>query len=452
MMNQNLPNSIEAEQALLSSMLSYPNSAQIASELGLHAEDFFVEAHKRLYQLMMRLYEEGQPIDATSVVSKLNDLNQLSAVGGMNFIIELADVSASSANTKYYVGLIQDKAYLRNLILTAQQIAQDGYDGSVSVDDIMDKAEKQLLNVTRTRRTSEFRAARDVIKDVLENIEKMSSSNTNITGTATGYRQLDRMTNGFQRGDLIILAARPSMGKTALALNMALNAAQISKQAVALFSLEMPAEQLITRMLSVKSRINGSTLRTGQLTNNSEWNALNEAAADLRESKIFIDDSPSLRVAEIFSKCRKLQTEHPLSLIVVDYIQLISSSGRSNSENRQQEVSEISRSLKALARELNVPVIGLSQLSRLVEQRADKRPQLSDLRESGALEQDADLVLFLYRQAYYEKEETPASTEKTEVLISKHRNGPTGQVDLAFESAINAFYNFAEQTFNPGGN
>ena len=451
-MNQNLPNSIEAEQALLSSMLSYPNSAQVASELGLKADDFYVEAHKRLYNVMMGLYEVGQPIDATSVVSKLNDLNLLSGVGGMNFIIELADISASSANTKYYVGLIQDKAYLRNLILTAQQIAQDGYDASVGIDDIMDKAEKQLLNVTRTRRTSEFRVARDVIKDVLDNIQKMSTTHSHITGTASGYRQLDRMTNGFQRGDLIILAARPSMGKTAFALNIALNAAQISKQAVALFSLEMPAEQLITRMLSVKSRISGSTLRTGQLSSNSEWNALNEAAADLKESKIFIDDSPSLRVAEIFSKCRKLQTEHPLSLIVIDYIQLISSSGRSNSENRQQEVSEISRSLKALARELNVPVIALSQLSRLVEQRSDKRPQLSDLRESGALEQDADIVLFLYRQAYYEKEETSASTEKTEVLISKHRNGPTGQVDLAFESSINAFYNFAEQSYNQGGN
>ncbi len=451
MMNQNLPQSIEAEQALLSSILSYPNSLQMAVELGLQAEDFYVEAHKRLYGVMLNLYEGGQPIDPTSVLAKLNDLSLLNAVGGMNFIIELADISVSSANTKYYVGLIQDKAYLRNLILTAQQIAQDGYDSSVAVDDIMDAAEKKLLNVTRTRRTSEFRVARDVVKNVLENIQKMSSTHSNITGTSTGYRQLDRLTNGFQRGDLIILAARPSMGKTAFALNIALNSAQISKQAVALFSLEMPAEQLITRMLSVKSRINGSTLRTGQLSSNSEWNALNEAAADLKESKIFIDDSPSLRVAEIFSKCRKLQTEHPLSLIVIDYIQLISSSGRSNSENRQQEVSEISRALKALARELSVPVVALSQLSRLVEQRADKRPQLSDLRESGALEQDADLVLFLYRQSYYDKEEQTSSSEKTELLISKHRNGPTGQVDLAFESNINAFYNYAEQNINQGG-
>lgn len=449
-MNQTLPNSTEAEQALISSMLSYPNSVQTAIELGLHAEDFYVEAHKRIYGVMMTMFEEGKPIDSPSLLGRLNDLRMLNAVGGINLILELSDTSVSSANTKYYVELIQDKAYLRNLIITAQQIAQDGYDTSVNLDDVMDKAEKQLLNVTRTRRTSEFRVAREVVKDVLENIQKMSTQHSSVTGTSSGFRALDRMTNGFQRGDLIILAARPSMGKTAFALNIGLNAAQITKQAVAIFSLEMPAEQLITRMLSVKSRISGSILRTGQLNSNNEWNALNEAAADLRQTKIYIDDSPTIRVAEIFSKCRKLQTENPLGLIVIDYIQLISSSSKSNGENRQQEVSEISRGLKALARELSVPVIALSQLSRSVEQRQNKRPQLSDLRESGALEQDADLVIFLYRDAYYEKDDERPSTEKTEILISKHRNGPIGQVELAFEANINAFYNFSE-TSTQGG-
>lgn len=443
-MNQTLPHSLETEQALLSSMLAYPTTVQTAAELALHPEHFYAEAHKRLFKVMMDMYEEGKPIDAASVLARLNDLSLLSSVGGAGFILELSESSVSSANTKYYVGLIQDKAYVRNLILTAQKIAADGYDTSVDVDDVMDQAEKELLNVTRTRRTAEFKVAREVVGSVLENIQKMSTTHSSVTGTPTGYRGLDRLTNGFQRGDLIILAARPSMGKTAFALNVALNAAQISKQAVALFSLEMPAEQLITRMLSVKSRISGSTLRTGQINSNNEWNALNEAASDLKQAKIYIDDSPTIRVAEIFSKCRKLQTEHQLGLIVIDYIQLISSSGKSNSDNRQQEVSEISRGLKALARELNVPVIGLSQLSRSVEQRADKKPQLSDLRESGALEQDADLVIFLYRQAYYERDEDRPDTEKTEVLISKHRNGPIGQVDLAFESNINAFYNFAD--------
>lgn len=443
-MNASLPHSLETEQALLSSMLAYPSTVQTAAELALHPDHFYAESHKRLFKVMMDMYEEGKPIDAASVLARLNDLSLLGSVGGTTFVLELSESSVSSANTKYYVGLIQDKAYVRNLILTAQKIASDGYDTSIDVDDVMDQAEKQLLNVTRTRRTAEFKNAREVVGSVLENIQKMSTSHSSVTGTPTGYRQLDRLTNGFQRGDLIILAARPSMGKTAFALNVALNAAQISKQAVALFSLEMPAEQLITRMLSVKSRISGSTLRTGQINSNNEWNALNEAASDLKQTKIFIDDSPTIRVAEIFSKCRKLQTEHPLGLIVIDYIQLISASGKSNSDNRQQEVSEISRGLKALARELNVPVIGLSQLSRSVEQRADKKPQLSDLRESGALEQDADLVVFLYRQAYYDRDEDRPDTEKTEVLISKHRNGPIGQVDLAFESNINAFYNYAD--------
>lgn len=443
-MMQTLPHSVETEQALLSSMLAYPSSVQQASELALHPEHFYVEANKRLYKVMMDLYEEGKPIDAASVISKLKDLNLIASVGGASYVLELTESLVSSANTKYYVGLIQDKAYVRNLILTAQKIAADGYDASTDIDDVMDSAEKSLLNVTRTRRSAEFRNAKEVVGEVMDNIQKMSTTHSNITGTATGFRALDRLTNGFQRGDLIILAARPSVGKTAFALNVALNAAQISKQAVVLFSLEMPAEQLITRMLSAKSRISGSTLRTGQIHTNNEWNALNEAAADLKQTKIFIDDSATVRVAEIFSKCRKLQTEHQLGLIVIDYIQLITSSSKGGSDNRQQEVSEISRSLKALARELSVPVIALSQLSRSVEQRADKRPQLSDLRESGAIEQDADLVLFLYRQAYYDRDEDRPETEKTEVLISKHRNGPIGQVDLAFESNINAFYNFSE--------
>lgn len=447
-MNQILPHSIETEQAILSSMLAYPSSVQVASELALHPDHFYSEANKRLFKVMMDMYEEGKPIDTASLIARLKDLNLTQTIGGASYILELSESSVSSANTKYYVGVIQDKAYVRNLILTAQKIAADGYDLSVDIDDVMDQAEKDLLNVTRTRRAAEFRVANEVVTEVLDNIQNMSSSHTSITGTPTGYRRLDGLTNGFQNGDLIVLAARPSVGKTAFACNVALNAAQISKKAVAMFSLEMPAEHLITRMLSAKSRLTGSALRTGQIRNNNEWNALNEAAADLKQTKIYIDDSATVRVSEIFSKCRKLQTEHPLGLIIIDYIQLISS-GKNNSDNRQQEVSEISRNLKALARELKVPVIALSQLSRSVESRSDKRPQLSDLRESGAIEQDADIVLFLYRQAYYERDEDRPETEKIEVLIAKHRNGPIGQVDLAFESAINAFYNYSET--NPKG-
>ena len=451
-LKRQLPSSLEAEQALLSSMMVYPSAVSSVIELGLRPEDFYAEAHKRLFQVMLSMQEEGKPIDSVSLISRCNDLKVLSAVGGVNMIMELADTSVSGANTKYYVELIQNKAYLRNLIATSQLITEEGFNAETDIDEVMDRAEKQILNVTRTRRTSEFRDAKEVVGVVLENIQKMSEQHSNITGTASGYRRLDRITNGFQRGDLILLAARPSMGKTAFALNVALNASQISDKAVALFSLEMPAEQLITRMLSVKSRINGSDLRTGQFKSNQQWNALNEAAADLKNTKIYIDDSPSIRVAEIFSKCRKLQSEHPLGLIVIDYIQLISGSGKGSSDNRQQEVSEISRALKALARELEVPVIALSQLSRMVEQRAGNKPQLSDLRESGSLEQDADIVLFLYRESYYKREEEEKATEVTEVLISKHRNGATGSVNLAFERNINAFYNISEPSAGQGQN
>ncbi len=443
-LNRQLPSSLEAEQALLSSMMVYPFAVSAVIELGLRAEDFYAEAHKRLFQVMISMQEEGKPIDSVSLITRCNDLKILTAVGGVNMIMELADTSVSGANTKYYVELIQNKSYLRNLIQTSQLIAEEGFNAEADIDDVMDRAEKQILNVTRTRRTSEFRDAKEVVGHVLENIQKMSEQHSNITGTASGYRRLDRITNGFQKGDLILLAARPSMGKTAFALNVALNASLISNKAVALFSLEMPAEQLVTRMLSVKSRINGSDLRTGQFKSNQQWNALNEAAADLKNTKIYIDDSPSIRVAEIFSKCRKLQSEHPLGLIVIDYIQLISGSGKSSSDNRQQEVSEISRALKALARELETPVLALSQLSRMVEQRAGNKPQLSDLRESGSLEQDADIVLFLYRESYYKREEEEKATEVTEVLISKHRNGATGSINLAFERSINAFYNISE--------
>lgn len=442
-MNRQMPSSIEAEQSLLGSLLIYPNSMRIVTEESLQKEDFYMEAHRKIFSVLQNLYDEGKPLDPTTLVSRLNDLQQLSQVGGVEYIMKLTDTSVTSANSKFYVELIQSKAMVRNLIETAQQIAEDGLDGQYELDDIMDKAEKQILNVTRIRKTSDFRSSSDVVNNVLENIHKMSKQKSSITGVATGYRDLDSCTNGFQRGDLIILAARPSMGKTAFALNVCMQIAQLNNQAAALFSLEMPAEQLITRMLSAKSRIAGGQLRTGYL-NSAEWNQLNEAATDLKSTKIFIDDSSNVRVSEIFSKCRKLQAEHGLAVILIDYIQLISGNGK-NSDNRQLEVSEISRGLKALARELSVPVIALSQLSRSVEKREDKRPMLSDLRESGALEQDADIVMFLYRDEYYQREKSEAALEKTEINIAKHRNGPTRTLELAFERNINAFYNYENQ-------
>ncbi|HBS91330.1 MAG TPA: replicative DNA helicase [Erysipelotrichaceae bacterium] len=442
-MNRQLPHSIEAEQSLLGAMLIYPSAIKTASESGLTSEDFFMQAHSRIFQAMLDLADSGKPVDATSLVTRLNDSQQLSSIGGADYILQIADNSVSSANVKYYAEMIQDKSYLRNLILTAQKIAEEGFTASTDLDDVMDLAEKQILDVTRNRRSSDFRNSREVVSVVMDNITKMSTLKSNVTGLKTAYRELDKTTNGLQRGDLIILAARPSMGKTAFALNLATQVARHNKLPVAIFSLEMPAEQLIQRMLSATSQVPGNQLRTGYL-NNNEWNMLNEAATELKTMPIYIDDTPSIRVAEIFSKCRKLRTEHGLGLVLIDYIQLISGSSK-NSDNRQQEVSEISRGLKALAREMKVPVIALSQLSRLVERREDKRPMLSDLRESGALEQDADIVMFLYRDDYYQKEKTEEKQEKVEVDIAKHRNGPTRKIELAFDRSINAFYNYASE-------
>jgi replicative DNA helicase len=438
-----LPHSLEAEQALLGAMLIYPNTIKTAMETGLIPEDFFLEAHRKVFTAITELSDMGKPVDGTSLITRLSERGQLPSIGGADYVLQLADHSVSSANVKYYVEMIQDRAYMRNLILTAQKIAEEGFVHSGDLDEVMDQAEKSILNVTRNRRASDFRNAKEVVSTVMETITKMSSNKSNITGLKTSFKALDNLTNGLQRGDLIILAARPSMGKTAFALNLAMQVSRHNQQPVALFSLEMPAEQLITRMLSAASMIPSGKLRTGYLTG-PEWNMLNEAATEMKAMQLFVDDTPSIRVSEVFSKCRKLRAEHGLGLVVIDYIQLIMGSGRNN-ENRQQEVSEISRSLKALAREMQVPVIALSQLSRLVERREDKRPMLSDLRESGALEQDADIVMFLYRDEYYQKERNDEKQVKAEIDIAKHRNGPTGKFELAFDLKINAFYNIAKE-------
>ena len=451
-MSRTLPNNIEAEQALLGSMLVYPNSIRIVIESGLEAKDFYVDAHRTIYQSFTKLNEQGKAIDATMITGYLMDTGQINQIGGAEYILRLADTATTSANMKHYVELIQSKATLRNLIESAHQIIENTYESQAEMDDLMEAAERSILNVTRSRKVSEFRNAPEVIKEVLFRIEQMSKNKSRITGMKTGYQDLDNTTNGFQKGDLIILAARPSMGKTALALNLGMGIAKHTGLPAAIFSLEMPAEQLMMRMLSAESRIEGSKIRTGYLSEH-ETNNLNEAAFRLRQSQIFIDDSPTLRVAEIFSKCRKLQAENDLGVIIVDYIQLISSFDKA--ESRQQQVSEISRNLKALARELNVPVIALSQLSRAAEQRGEnKRPMLSDLRESGAIEQDADLVLFLYREKYYERfkgedkalepgqeqQEHDGGSEEVELNIAKHRNGATRVVKLAFQRDINKFY------------
>lgn len=439
-MNRSLPHNLEAERALLGSLLVYPQSLKTVNEIGIMADSFFLQTHGIIFNAMNDVILSGKNVDATTLLSRLEDLSMLSRVGGVEGISSLLESSTSNANIKYYAQIILDKAMLRSLILTAEDIASKGFKQEEELDEVLDYAEKLIMQVTRNRRATDFRNPKEVINEVMDTISRMSSNKTNITGMKTSFKALDNVTNGLQKGDLIILAARPSMGKTAFALNLGLQVARHNQEPVAIFSLEMPAEQLIMRMLSANAAIAGNQLRSGYL-NGSEWNKLNEAANDLRMLPIYIDDSPGMKVSEIFSKCRKLKAEQGLGMVIIDYIQLINASSSKNNENRQQEVSEISRALKGLAREMKIPVIALSQLSRLVERREDKRPMLSDLRESGALEQDADIVMFLYRDEYYQKNDVEQTQEEVEVDIAKHRNGPTRKIKLAFSRNINAFYN-----------
>ncbi len=451
-MTRVLPHSNEAEQAVLGGMIVYPDVCRIVFDEGLEKNDFYLDMHQELFKVMQEIYDSNKPVDVTTLTSRLQDLNILTMVGGIDYVIQLADTSISSANTRYYVEIIKRHAHARRLIDSANKVLEKGFQTSDSIDEIMDYAEKEILAVTRNRKATEFKSSRLVVSNVMRELNILRSSDNRITGVKTGYIELDKKTNGFQRGDLIILAARPAMGKTAFALNLALNASFYNPGAIAIFSLEMPAEQLMRRILSAKSFVESSKLRSGFI-NDEEFNKLNEAANELMGSKIFIDDSSNVKVAEIYSKCRKLKSEYGLDLILIDYLQLISGSGKGSGDNRQQEISEISRALKGLAREMECPVIALSQLSRSVETRSDKRPMLSDLRESGAIEQDADIVMFLYREEYYKKakddeeetvEDDPNATDKTDVDIAKHRNGATGQVSLAFQKAISAFFNIAQ--------
>lgn len=447
-MARELPHSIEAEQSILGAMLVYPSLVRMAIDQDLHAEEFYVEAHQRIYRCMMDLADSGQSVDITTLITRLNDTEQLALAGGADYVIKLSDSAVSSANGIFYIDIIKERYHLRRLIETAEQIAEEGFDTGSSLDEVLDHAEKEILEVTRSRRASEFQSSKEVVSRVIKELVALRESDNHITGVRTGYQDLDRMTNGFQRGDLIILAARPAMGKTALALNLGMYTALRNPGAVAFFSLEMPADSLMKRLLSAKSQVEGSKLRGGNITD-EELNRLNEAGNELGAAKIFIDDSASIKVSQIFSKCRKLMSEHGLSLIVIDYLQLISGSGRNSGDNRQQEVSEISRNLKILAKEMNCPVIALSQLSRSVEQRNDKQPMLSDLRESGAIEQDADIVMFLYREDYYKKpgeqEERADVNEVVDLNLAKHRNGSVGHISLVFNKSISAFYNHIEE-------
>ncbi|MBR4483679.1 MAG: replicative DNA helicase [Erysipelotrichaceae bacterium] len=441
MSNRSMPYSIEAEESLLGNIMLYPDAMRQCVDAGVTADDFYLDKHRQIYNLMHSMYENKEKVDTVSLSSRLKDFGVYDKIGGLEYLMQLANATISANNTGEYISIIRNKSLARKVIKVGEEISNDAYDSSVSIDEMLENVERKVTEVTRSKTSADFKTGEEIFDATIKHIQAIQEAGTAITGVKTKFRDLDSKTAGFQKGDLIIVAARPSMGKTALALNLAMNSAEITPGCVAIFSLEMPAEQVATRILAANSGVEIQKLRTGQL-NDEDWSKVNEATQRLKQMNFFIDDTPGIKVSEMYAKARKLAQDEGLYMIVVDYIQLIQATGKSDS--RQQEVSEISRRLKAMARELNVPLIALSQLSRSVEARQDKRPMLSDLRESGALEQDADLVLFLYRDAYYNRDENDNSNrEDVELLIAKHRNGPTGKVLLAFQKEINAFYGIA---------
>lgn len=426
------PHNHEAEQAILGAILLEPSVFASVNER-VRAEDFYQRSHQQLFQVMNDLIEKGKPVDLVTLTAELQDRNCLDEVGGVTYLTELVESVPTAANVEHYAKIVEEKSLLRRLIYTATQIAQSGYTSSEEVSEIIDHAEKKILEISQHRIRGEFVSIRDVLVETYEQIEALHFNKTGLRGTPSGFVDLDRMTSGFQKSDLIIIAARPSMGKTAFALNVAQNVAIRTGETVAIFNLEMSAPQLVMRMIAAEGNIDAQAFRTGDLKE-EDWEKLTMAISTLSESPIFIDDTPGITIYDIRAKLRRLQAEHGLGLVIIDYLQLISGV---KGDSRQQEISEISRSLKLLARELNVPVISLSQLSRAVEQRQDKRPMLSDLRESGSIEQDADIVAFLYRDDYYNEESEKKNI--AEVIIGKQRNGPVGKVELLFLKNYNKF-------------
>ncbi|MCY9546345.1 replicative DNA helicase [Lysinibacillus xylanilyticus] len=436
MMDRVPPHNREAEQSVIGAIFLDPQSLITASEI-LLADDFYHNAHKQIFETMLRLSDQGKAIDVVTVTEELSAKKEIEDVGGLSYLLELANAVPTAANVAHYAKIVEEKALLRRLIRVATKIVEDGYTREDEVEALLGEAEKKMMEVANRKNAGDFKHVKDVLVETFDNIEKLQSQKGDVTGIPTGFRDLDNITAGFQRNDLIIVAARPSVGKTAFALNVAQSVAVQARENVAIFSLEMGAEQLVMRMLCAEGNIDAQVLRTGALTT-EDWGKLTMAMGSLSNSGIFIDDTPGVRINEIRAKCRRLAQENGLGMILIDYLQLIQGSGKPG-ENRQQEVSEISRSLKGLARELKVPVIALSQLSRGVEQRQDKRPMMSDLRESGSIEQDADIVAFLYRDDYYDKESE--SKNMIEIIIAKQRNGPTGTVTLAFKKEFNKFIN-----------
>jgi replicative DNA helicase len=421
-----LPHSLEAEQSVIGSMIMDKDAILVASDV-INSSDFYERQHGILFDTMLELFNEGKPVDLVTLQNRLKEKDVPPQISSLEFIRDLVSSVPTSANVKYYAQIVRDKAVLRRLIKVAEETANDCYLDKENLDTILEKTEKEVFNISQNRGSKEFTDIRDIVLRSIDSIEAASKNKGSVTGIATGFYDLDYKTAGLQPSDLILIAARPSMGKTAFALNIAEYVALRLNISTAIFSLEMSQDQLAKRILAMNSRVDSQNIRTGNLSPD-EWASLMESARIIGNSNLIIDDTSSISVSELRSKCRKLKLEKNLGLVIVDYLQLMS--GNRRSESRQQEISEISRSLKALAREINVPVVALSQLSRAVEQRPDKRPMLSDLRESGAIEQDADVVMFIYRDDYYHLDsEEPGVTE---IIIGKQRNGPTGTIKLAW--------------------
>ena len=432
-----LPHSIEAEQSVVGAMLMDKDAIMTASEI-ISGKDFYQTSYGIVFESMVELFNEGKPVDLITLQNRLREKDVPEEISSLEFARDLLAAVSTSANVKYYADIVFEKSMFRKLIKTMEDIANNCYLGNESLEAVLETTEKKVFELAQNRTTGDYVPIKEVVLNALEKIEKASKSKGTVTGIPTGFLDLDYKLSGLQPSDLILVAARPSMGKTAFVLNIAQHVAFKSNKTVAIFSLEMSKEQLVNRLFSLESQVDSQALRTGNLKD-ADWEKLIESAGIIGKSNLIIDDTPGISVSELRSKCRKFKLEHGLDVIIIDYLQLMSGSVGKRSDSRQQEISDISRSLKGIARELNVPVIALSQLSRAVEQRPEHRPMLSDLRESGAIEQDADVVMFIYRDDYYNKDtETP---NQAEIIIAKQRNGPIGTVHLAWLPDYTKFAN-----------
>ncbi len=430
------PHDTEAEQAVIGSMLTDKDAIISAIEV-LKEEDFYREDNKTIYEAILNLYNRAEPVDIITLKAELSSMGKLEAIGGLEYLAELPDKVPTTSNVDKYIKIVEEKSLLRSLIKTANDIIKLGYDETQDVEFLMDQAEKKIFDTIQSRNQKGYSSIKDILVDTFTQLEQLYNQKQHITGVPTGFADLDYKTAGMHGSELILVAARPAMGKSAFALNIATYAATRGNAPVAIFSLEMSKEQMVNRILCSEAMVDSNKVRTGKI-DDEEWGKLADASGILSESKIFIDDTPGISIMEIRAKCRKLKLEQNIGLVVIDYLQLIQGSGKRGA-SREQEISEISRSLKILAKEINVPVIALSQLSRAVEQRPDHRPMLSDLRESGAIEQDADIVMFLYRDDYYNEESEKKNI--AEVILAKHRAGSTGTVELLWLASYTKFAN-----------